>query len=117
MELREAHRKFRMGSFENQKLSMRWKCPMGKVIRLARTSGAAICTLVFIYLILRAIAGLSHGYSWHDMDWDQNGTTSISELFMASDTGKREIIRDGRKCIEYFAYKDGLPMKVVCDRN
>lgn len=49
------------------------------------------------------------------MDWDEDGLTSISEFFHSSDVGKREIEVDGKVCMEYFSYKDGLPIKQVCE--
>jgi hypothetical protein len=48
------------------------------------------------------------------MDWQQRGITLISDFFAASDIGKREIRQNGKKYIEYYAYKDGLPVKMVC---
>jgi hypothetical protein len=49
------------------------------------------------------------------MDWDNKGTTSLSDLFAASEIGKKEVRRaDGSTCTVYFAYKDGSPVKTVC---
>lgn len=75
---------------------------------------AAIGLIFLAYFVACGISSLSHGYSWSEMDWNQDGTTSISEFFAASDIGKRSVISAGKECIEYFAYKDGLPVKVVC---
>lgn len=75
-----------------------------------------IGALVIGYLLLCGIGGLWHGYSWQEMDWNQDGNTSLSEFFAASDIGKREVAADGKKCIEYYAYKDGLAVKMVCQK-
>jgi hypothetical protein len=48
------------------------------------------------------------------MDWNQDGTTSLDEFFAASDIGKRAVTNDGKECVEYFAYKDGLTVKLTC---
>jgi hypothetical protein len=48
------------------------------------------------------------------MDWNQSGSTSITDFFAAADIGKRETMVDGKKCFEYYAYKDGLKVKVNC---
>jgi hypothetical protein len=65
---------------------------------------------------MRIGASLMQGYSWQEMDWHQRGSTSIADFFAASDIGKREITQEGKKCVEYFSYKDGLPVKVVCSK-
>lgn len=51
------------------------------------------------------------------MGWQQDGNTSISDFFSASDIGKREVLHSGKMCIEYYAYKDGLPVKTVCPKS
>jgi len=84
---------------------------MGKVISYIFISIAA---LIVAYFLFRGISSWAQGYSWQEMDWQQRGSTSISDFFAASDIGKREIIKNGKKCIEYYAYKDGLPIKIVC---
>ncbi|HEY8034168.1 MAG TPA: hypothetical protein VIF37_01095 [Methylobacter sp.] len=84
---------------------------MGKVISsIFITIGALIVT----YFVLRGISSWRQDYSWQEMDWQQRGRTSIRDFFEASDIGKREVIQNGKKCIEYYAYKDGLPVKTVC---
>ena len=80
---------------------------------MAKTLGVVFIFLC-IYVISRAFSSFSHGYSWQEMDWNQDGTTSITEALDGSDIGKREVIRYQKKCIEYYAYKDGLPVKMVC---
>jgi hypothetical protein len=74
----------------------------------------AIAALALVYFSLRGVSALRQGYSWHEMDWDKSGHTSLIEFLEASDVGKREVTENGCTCIEYFSYKDGLPIKVVC---
>ena len=76
----------------------------------------AVCIWVAAYFALRAISSFKQDYSWQEMDWNQDGNTTIGEFFAASDIGKREVTQDGRKCMEYYAYKDGLSVKVVCKK-
>ena len=90
---------------------------MGKVKRMAMAAVAAVVGLACIYLVVRVAANLMQGYTWEEMDWKQSGRTSLGDFFAASEVGKREIEQDGRKCIEYFSYKDGLPVKVVCSKG
>lgn len=89
---------------------------MGKVMKPVMIFVLAIGVLVAVYLVFRSISSFRQGYSWHEMDWSQKGNTSISDFFAASDIGKREVIQEGRKCIEYYEYKDGLPVKTICPK-
>ncbi len=85
---------------------------MGKVITVFLIVSAAVAT----YFVFRGISSWRQGYSWEEMDWGQRGSSSIADFFVASDIGKREIMRDGKRCIEYYTYKDGLPVKTVCPK-
>ena len=51
------------------------------------------------------------------MDLDKNGFVSPSEADYISSSGQRVVIINGSACIEYFAYKDGLSVKIVCDEH
>ena len=86
---------------------------MGKIIY---SVFIAFGILVVMYFVLRGISSWRQGYSWQEMDWEQRGKTSIGDFFAASDIGKREVMQNGAKCIEYYAYKDGLPIKTVCSK-
>lgn len=74
----------------------------------------AITLLVILYVLLRLVASWRQGYSWAEMDWDQSGSTTIMEAISASDIGKRNTQGNGQSCVEYYSYKDGLPVKVTC---
>jgi len=69
----------------------------------------AIC-----YLAVLVYTSWGKGFPWEDMDWNQNGETSLAEFFRTTDVGVREIQKDGKTCKEYYDYKDGLPIKIVC---
>ncbi len=78
-------------------------------------SGAtAVLLICAAYFAVRIFVGYKSGYQHKDMDWNQDGRTSITEIIESSDVGSRTKIVDGGECVEYFAYKDGLPIKVVC---
>ena len=89
---------------------------MGKMMTSAILVMVAIGVLVVAYFALRAVSSFRQGYSCQEMDWSQRGNTSIEDFFAASDIGKREVIQRGGKCIEYYAYKDGLTTKTVCQK-
>lgn len=88
---------------------------MGKIMRVSVVVMILI-SLSVLYFVLRGICVWRQGYSWQDMDWNNDGRTSISEFFSASDIGKREVLKDGKTCTEYYAYKDGLPVRVDCQK-
>ncbi len=52
--------------------------------------------------------------TYAEIDLNHDGTVSFAEADYASSYGERVVLKDGRKCIEYFAYKDGLPLKFKC---
>ena len=52
--------------------------------------------------------------SFDEIDRDHNGRVSEAEAEYACDCGQRKVISNGKECTEYFAYKDGLTLKVVC---
>jgi hypothetical protein len=89
---------------------------MGTMRRVLNAVLAAAALLVLAYLLLRIVASWHQGYSWEEMDWRQRGSTSIADFFAASDIGKRDVVANGRACVEYYAYKDGLPVKTVCPK-
>jgi hypothetical protein len=90
---------------------------MSTVKRFVLGGLVAICALPVTYLGFRALARWRQGYPWQEMDWHQRGSTSIGDFLAASDIGKRSITaQDGRLCTEYYSYKDGLPVKMVCPK-
>lgn len=76
-----------------------------------------ISFLPAIYFCFVLTIGLMKPYSWADMDWNRDGSTSISEVFDAADTGTRNVQWQGQTCIEIFAFKDGLTLKLKCGQD
>ena len=74
----------------------------------------AIVALPLTYLAFIVFGALEHGYRWSEMDWDADGKTTLSEFLAAADVGKREAISGLKGCIEYYAYKDGMPVRIDC---
>jgi len=56
-------------------------------------------------------------FTYDEKDLDGNGFVSMSEAGYFSESGSQNIEIDGMACIEYFAYKDGSRLKVVCDEK
>lgn len=75
---------------------------------------AGVAALCFFYLSFVGLGSFENGYTWREMDWNSDGSTTLIEFFEASDVGKRPITVDGKSCNELFGYKDGQPIRVDC---
>jgi hypothetical protein len=51
------------------------------------------------------------------MDWDDKGHTSMTDFLRAADVGKRPVDVNGQSCVEYFIYRDGITVKIVCPKG
>ena len=49
------------------------------------------------------------------MDFDRNGFVTFSELVYVNAYGTRQVTENGETCTEYYALKDGLRLKIVCN--
>lgn len=87
-----------------------WTRPL-TLQRFALAVVVIVAVLSCAYVTLVKIAA---GYSWSDMDWNEDGSTTLSELLGAGDIGSRPVVRDGHPCTEFFSLKDGSPVKVRC---
>ena len=65
----------------------------------------------YLYLVQRS------ALKFQDADFDENGLVTFSELYYASSYGTRRITENNTSCIEYYALKDGLRLKLVCNEN
>lgn len=52
--------------------------------------------------------------TYAELDLNRDGHVGFSEAEYAASFGERMVEEKDQKCTEYFAYKDGLPLKVVC---
>jgi hypothetical protein len=59
---------------------------------------------------------LASGYNYAEMDWNEDGETSLSEMLHgAADVGVENVDVNGRSCKRFFEYKDGRTVKALCD--
>jgi len=49
------------------------------------------------------------------MDWNCDGGTTIGELIESGDIGKRAVSDSTKRCIEYYTYKDTVPLRLDCE--
>ncbi len=78
-----------------------------------------LITVVFLVCGYWAIFGWmvhTSPLTYLEMDINHDGKVEFFEADYASSYGERVFEKDGLKCIEYFAFKDGLPLKVVCQK-
>ena len=90
---------------------------MSAAIRTGLLLLAASLALGGVYIGILIISVERQGYAWSEMDWNQDGTTTLTEYFMSSDVGKRATARDGDTCTEYFHYKDGSSIRLACEQE
>lgn len=80
----------------------------------ARTTATVAGMLVAAYCIFFGWKVHQSPLAYESMDFNHDGKVSFSEADYASSFGTRMVVDHGRHCTEYFAYKDGLPLKLVC---
>jgi hypothetical protein len=73
-----------------------------------------MAVLVLIYPTYIALGSLARGYGWREMDWNSDGRTTLSEFLASADIAKRSVQRGQDVCWEYYALKDGFPVRTDC---
>lgn len=84
------------------------------MLKTVAVLACSIAAIPLIYLGYIAVGVLQMGYGWQEMDWNADGSTSVGEFLSSTDIGKRELMRGSRKCWEYYAVKDGMPIRTDC---
>ena len=81
-----------------------------------KTCAALIMTAVTLGPIVGPVAWsvLVNDYPVRDRDWNLDGETTVTEFFAAVDVGVRPIACGEEFCVEYFWFKDGLRVSIVC---
>lgn len=75
----------------------------------------AILILILLYLGVVSFYILNSPLSYNEIDLDNNGLVDVNEAIYGGEIDERNITNDGKLCIEYFHFKDGLSAKVVCN--
>ena len=68
----------------------------------------ALIFVAYLYLVEKS------PLTFQQMDFDQNGYVTFFELNYANSYGTREISMGDISCIEYYALKDGVKLKLEC---
>lgn len=84
-----------------------------KSFAIAILSGVS---LVWLIMLIGPViwSAVIVGYPLRDRDWNADGETTFAEFFAAANVGARPLMRDHRRCTEYFSFKDGLTIRIVC---
>jgi hypothetical protein len=84
-----------------------------KTFAVAILSGAC---LVWLILLIGPViwSAVTVGYPLRDRDWNTDGETTFAEFSAAVDVGARPLMRDHQRCTDYFSFKDGLTIRIVC---
>jgi len=85
--------------------------------RVIRNIGLFVLIPIILFVVLYAWLIYSSPLNIKEMDLNKNGWVSFTEAEYTASYGVREVEVDGKKCTEYFAYKDGLPLKVECNEK
>jgi hypothetical protein len=75
-----------------------------------------IALIVLVWWLWVMVLAISQGYSWQEMDWNNDGQTTLMEVWDSAEVGRSETQKHGKACSEYFHFKDGVPFKSVCKR-
>ena len=78
-------------------------------------AGVLVVTVLVGYWAVFGILVYLSPLPYAELDFNHNGHVEFSEADYAAEHGTRKVKVDGRNCVEYFALKDGRPLKVVCD--
>ena len=84
---------------------------MGTMRRSVIVTCIAACVLIVAYFGVRALSAMHQGYTWREMDWDQDGTTSLKEFLAASDIGERDLVKNGGHCRQFYSYRTGCQLE------
>lgn len=84
------------------------KVPVGIMVAIA------VCIFAFPFIAPYVSLAFSP-FNLMDADIDGNGFVSPGEADYYGSYGEQIVTVDGRSCVEYFAYKDGLPLKTICN--
>ena len=84
------------------------------LVALAKAVALSAVVMFVGYWLVFGWLVVSGPLPYAGLDLNHDGNVSFSEADYAASYGTRTIAVGGQRCTEYFAYKDGLPLKVVC---
>ena len=76
---------------------------------------AFLSILIALYLGVLSYILLITPFEYKEVDFNDNGILTVGEMGYVMSYGKRKSSLHGDSCTEYFAHKDGLTIKMVCE--
>jgi hypothetical protein len=74
-----------------------------------------VVILVAWFYLLPYVILMFSPFSWTEADINKNGFVSPTEADYYASYGERQVTENGKSCTEYYALKDGLPLKKECE--
>ncbi len=71
--------------------------------------------VIFWFFIIPYSILLTGPFTLKEIDINNSSFITPSEAEYFYNHGKRKIEKNGKTCTEYFAYKDGVALKTVCE--
>ncbi|HEY8099238.1 MAG TPA: hypothetical protein VIF82_00645 [Burkholderiaceae bacterium] len=72
------------------------------------------CLGLAIFAVAIIFGMITSPFSYNEMDFDNDGQVTFSEIVYGSAFRKNEVEVEEKKCIQYISLKDGRILKVVC---
>jgi hypothetical protein len=82
--------------------------------RLKRAIVFGVVGLAGLFVGVVAMEIFAKGISLSEMDWNNDGHVSFSEVLETMDLGVEEELNSGRPCRRVYRTKDGMTQKVLC---
>lgn len=71
-------------------------------------------SLPALWLAVCVTGSLAKGYRWREMDWNNDGHTSVGEFLETIDTLEQQAIIGGHRCTQIIAMKDAMVLRTIC---
>lgn len=71
-------------------------------------------TIILLLLAFPVVLVAKLPFTYSEMDLNSNGILGFSEVMYFAEYNTKEVKEGKKQCTEYYALKDGLPLKVIC---
>ena len=84
---------------------------MGKI----KTLIIVVVAAYVVFCGFRILFAFGKGFTKSEMDWNQDGESTIEEMLLGSDIEKRSTSSEDEECVEYYNLKTGDILKTLCN--
>jgi len=74
-----------------------------------------ILAVIFLLVVGFYLIDSFGRFTYAEMDWNRDGTTTIGEILDAGNYGMETDILEGRQCHRVYALKDGANISLYCE--